>query len=169
VQNTITGAWAKFTGWNAQCWLNSSNGLFFGSGNAVVRAWQGSTDNTLGIQADVLPAFGYFGAKARNKFFTMVRPYLLTNGNPSVDYALNVDFAEQQPNGTLSFNAPTGMTWGAMTWGSMTWGGSLVPVQGWNTVGAVANAAAIRLRVLNNGAAVRLSNVDYLHQLGGVL
>jgi hypothetical protein len=168
-QNTITGAWAKFTGWNAHCLLNASSGLYFGSNNAVVKAWVGEVDVTNPIQADVLPAFSYFGAKARNKFFTMVRPYILTNGSPSIDYSLNIDFAEQQPTGSLAYIPPTGMVWGSMTWGTMTWGGSLVPVQGWNTVGAVANAASIRLRVLNNGSVVRLSSVDYLHQVGGIL
>jgi hypothetical protein len=59
--------------------------------------------------------------------------------------------------------------WGAMVWGSMVWGGSLVPLASWNTVGAVANSASIRLRVLNNGSDVRWTNTDYLHQLGGIL
>lgn len=168
-QNTITGAWTKFVGWDARCWVDSFDGLYYGSGNAVVRAWTGTTDNGIGIVADVLPAFSLFGQQARNKFFTMVRPNILTNGSPSIDYGLNVDYAVQQTQGTLSFTPPTGMTWGSMVWGSMTWGGSLVPVNQWQTVGAVCNSAAIRLRVLNNGADVRLTNVDYLHQVGGVL
>jgi len=145
------------------------DGLYYGSGNAVVRAWKGTTDNGEGIVADVLPAFSQFGQEARNKFFTMVRPNILTNGSPSIDYGLNVDYAIQQPQGTLSFTPPTGMTWGSMVWGSMIWGGSLVPVNQWQTVGAVSNSAAIRLRVMNNGSDVRLTNVDYLHQVGGVL
>lgn len=168
-QNTITGAWCKFTGWDARCWVNSSLGLFYGSGDAVVQAWVGNLDNSIGIQADCLPAFSYFGQKARNKFFTMVRPNILTNGSPSVEYALNTDFVPQDPAGALNYAPPSGMVWGTMTWGSMTWGGALTVMSGWNTVGAVANSAAIRLRVLNNGSDVRFNNVDYLHQLGGVL
>lgn len=168
-QNTITGAWTKFVGWDAHCWLDAADGLYYGSGDAVVKAWNGTTDNGIGIVADVLPAFSQFGQKARNKFFTMVRPNVLTNGTPSIDYGLNVDYAIQQPQGTLSFSSPTGMVWGSMVWGTMVWGGSLVPVNQWQTVGAVADSAAIRLRVLNNGADVRLTNVDYLHQVGGIL
>ncbi len=169
VQNTITGAWAKFESWDARCWLNAVNGLFYGGANAVFQAWIGSTDAGIGIQADVLPAFSQFGQMARNKFFTLVRPNLLTNGAPSADYGLNVNYAIQDPTGTLSFTPPSGMVWGSMVWGEMTWGGSLVPFSNWQTVGAVADSAAIRLRVLNNGADVRLTNVDYLHQVGGVL
>jgi hypothetical protein len=168
-QNTITGSWAKFTGWNAYEWLNASSGLYYGGDTAVVKAWVGNTDNTVAIQGDCLPAFSYFGQKARNKFFTLVRPNILTNGNPSIDYGLNVDFAPQDPVGTLSYIPPTGMAWGSMVWGTMVWGGSLISISSWNTVGAVANSAAIRLRVLGNGSEVRLTNVDYLHQLGGIL
>ncbi len=168
-QNTITGAWTRFVGWDARCWLDAVDGLYYGSGNAVVRAWYRTTDNGVGIVADVLPAFSQFGQEARNKFFTMVRPNILTNGSPSINYGLNVDYAIQQPQGTLSITPPTGMQWGSMVWGSMIWGGSLVPVNQWHTVGAVSNSAAIRLRVMNNGSDVRLTNVDYLHQVGGIL
>jgi hypothetical protein len=51
-----------------------------------------------------------------------------------------------------------------MVWGSMVWGGGLRPITGWNTVGAVANSASLRLKVQNNGAEVRFNNVDYLFQ-----
>lgn len=169
VQNTITGAWTKFKGWDASCWLHSDDGLFFGSDNSVVRAWAGATDNELGIIADVLPAFSEFGAQVQNKFYTMVRPNILTNGTPSVTYGLNVDYAIQDPQGTLSYNPPTSMIWGSMVWGSMIWGGSLVPLSAWQTVGAVSKSAAIRLRVNNSGSDVRLTNVDYVYQIGGLL
>jgi hypothetical protein len=169
VQNTITGAWAKFKGWNAYCWLDAFSGLYYGGDNAVYRAWVNSTDDSLGIQADVLPSFQDFKVPARNKFFTMIRPNLLTNGTPSADYGLNVNYALQMPMGALSFSAPTGMIWGGMVWGSMIWGGGLTQQSNWQTVGAVAESAAMRLRVLNNGADVRLTNVEYLYQLGGIL
>jgi hypothetical protein len=169
VQNTISGAWTKFKGWNANCWLNSPSGLYFGSDSAVVKAWTSNTDNGVGIVADVLPAFSQFGSGARNKFFTMVRPNILTNGSPSINYGLNIDYTIQDPQGVLSYSPPTGMVWGSMVWGSMVWGGALVASSSWQTVGAVAKSASMRLRVNNGGADVRMTNVDYLHQVGGVL
>ena len=165
-QNTITGAWTKLTGWNATVWLNSANGLYYGDTNSVKKAWVGNLDNTTPIQADVLPAFSYFGNKARNKYFTMVRPYLQSSGNPSVLYGINTDFNVSEPNGTLSYTPPTGMTWGAMVWGLMTWGGGLTAITAWQTVGAVANSAAVRMKVQNNGTDVRFTNMDYLYQQG---
>lgn len=163
-QNTITGAWAKFTGMEATVWLRSSLGLYFSDGTTVFKAWEGNQDNGASIVADCLPAFGYFGSKAQNKYFTMVRPYLQTSGSPSVLYGLNVDFAPQNVNGTLSYVPPSGMVWGSMVWGSMVWGGGLTHIAQWQTVGAVANTAAIRIKVQNNGSEVRFNNVDYLYQ-----
>jgi hypothetical protein len=169
VQNTITGAWAKFKGWNAYDFVNASTGLYYGGDTAVVKAWTGKLDNGISIEADCLPAFSYFSEKARNKFFTLVRPNILTDAKPSILYGLNTDFTPQEPAGTLNANTPIVMTWGSMVWGDMVWGGVLQTLSAWNTVGAVANSAAIRLKVLNNGADVRLTNIDYLHQTGGIL
>lgn len=163
-QNTITGSWCKFTGWNASSWLYASTGLYYGGDTAVYNAWTGNVDVDAPIQADILPAFNYFGAKAFNKFFTMVRPYLRTTGTPSVLYSLNIDYLPQDATGALSYTPPTGMVWGSMVWGSMVWGGSLTSITAWQTIGAVANAASIRLRVQNNGAELQFTNTDYLFQ-----
>lgn len=166
-QNTITGAWAKFDGMNALCWRNASTGLYFGALGGVYKAWVGNFDTIVvnggnaSIVADVLPAFGYFGSKALNKYFTMVRPYIQTNGSPSILYGLNTDFVSKAPTGVLSYSPPTGMVWGSMTWGSMTWGGGNRSLASWKTVGAVANSAAIRLKIQGNGAEVKFISNDY--------
>lgn len=168
-QNTITGAWCRFLGWDANCWLSASSGLYFGDDTTVKKAWTGNVDITTPIQADVCQAFSYFGVKAANKYFTMIRPYIQSTGRPSILYALNTDFNLEDPTGTLSYLAPGGMVWGAMTWGSMVWGGGLTSLLGWQTVGEVANSAALRMKIQGNGAEVRFTNVDHVYQLGGIL
>lgn len=169
VQNTITGAWAKFTGWDARCFISSFDGLYYGDSNSVTKAWVVSTDKGVAIQGDLLPAFSDFRAQGRNKFFTMLRPNVLTDASPSLQYGLNVNYAPQEPTGTLSSSTPSGMVWGSMVWGSMTWGGGLTALSQWQTVGDVGFSGAARLKCLNNGADVRLTSVDYLYQVGGIL
>lgn len=168
-QNTITGAWSRFTGWNATVWLSATSGLYYGESTKVRKAWTGNLDGSTPIQFDVCGAFGYYGAKSSGKYFTMVRPYIQSTGSPSILYALNTDFQLSEPSGALSTSSPTGMVWGSMTWGSMTWGGGLASTVRWQTVGAFANAAAIRLKGQNNGADVRYTNCDAVYQLGGLL
>lgn len=169
VQNTITGAWGKFVGWNAYDLLNASTGLYYAGSNAVVKAWVGNADNGLPIQADCAPAFSHFKQPGRNKFFTMVRVNIATTGQPSINYGLNTNFTLNDASGSLNVLPATGMVWGTMVWGSMVWGGQLRSLASWNTVGDVANYASIRLKVLNNSSQVQISNIDYLHQLGGIL
>lgn len=169
-QNTITGAWCKFEGWDAQCWLYSRNGLFYGDSTSVQQAWQGNLDDTAPIQADVIMSYQYFGDVASNKFFTMVKPYLMANGSPSILYGLCGDFKETEPEGVFAYESPTGMVWGSMYWGTMVWGGGMSSItSGWHTVGVVANAAALRLKVQNNGSEVRFMNVSHVHNHGGIL
>jgi len=169
-QNTITGAWTKFDGWDAQCWLYSRDGLFYGDSTSIQKAWQGNLDDTAPIQADVLMSYQYFGDVASNKYFTMVKPYLLANGSPSILYGLCGDFKETEPEGQFAYESPVGMVWGDMYWGTMVWGGGMTPItSGWHTVGVIANAAALRLKVQNNGSEVRLMNVSHVHNHGGIL
>jgi hypothetical protein len=172
VQNTITGSWAKFTGWDATCWLHSLSGLFFSTGTKIVKAWTGYFDGGAVINADVVLSFQYFGDKAANKYFTMVKPYIFSTGAPTVKYGLCPDFNILEPEGDFNYTAPTGMIWGDMYWGtpSMPWGGALVSITGgWHTVGAVANTAALRMKIQNNGSDVRFNNVSYVFNHGNVL
>lgn len=168
--NTITEAWTKFTGWDARTFISSSAGLFFGDSNSVKKAWTGNLDGTASIQFDALTSFQFFGAETQNKYFTMLRPYLLTGGTPSILYGINGNFQQVDPTGVLSYTPPSnGMVWGAMTWGSMVWGGSLTSATNWNTVGGVYNAAAVRLKGQNNGASLEWSATDFAYQMGGIL
>lgn len=172
VQNTITGAWTKFTGWNASVWLSIADGLFYGDDNSVQKAWEGYLDDATPITADVLPSFQYYGNLASNKYFTMVKPYLMSSGSPSILYGMNADFVDEAPQGVFNYEPPGGMIWGSMQWdtASMKWGGGVTRILGgWHTVGTVANAASLRMQIQNNGAETRFMNWSTVYQTGGIL
>lgn len=169
-QNTISGAWTTFTGWDANCFTTVEDALYFGDDTGVRKAWQGNLDGTGVIVADGLQAFSYFGDPARVKQFTLVRPMLSTDGNPSFLYGLNVDFFPQDVNGVLSYTPPNAsMTWGSMVWGEMVWGGSMSNITAPRSVGSVGSAAALRLKVQGNGASVHWAATDFVFQAGGFL
>jgi len=170
VQNTISGAWTVFTGMNARCWEVAGQSIYFGSGNFVAKAWTGQFDLTAQIQADALPAYQDFKYRAANKYFTMVRPALVTDGNPSILFGLDLDFLNTEASGSFSFiPLPGAMIWGTMVWGSMVWGGSLRQISSWQTVGGVGYYAAIRLTAQANGSQLQWNATDYVYQPGGVL
>ena len=167
--NSISGAWTKFTGWQAHTFRNTLSGLYFGDANSVKLAWEGNSDGQNLIVADGLPSFQDFGSSAQNKSFTMVRPFLQTDGRPSVLYSINGDYVPQEPTGTLSYTPPGGMVWGSMVWGSMIWGGSLTQLSIWNAVGGIYRAAAIRLKVQSNSSNVEWAATSYVYERGGLL
>lgn len=167
--NSISGAWTKFTGWFANTFRNTSLGLFFGNSNSVKLAWDGNSDGPNLIVADGLASFQSFGNGAQNKLFTMVRPFIQTDGKPSVLYSINGDYIPQEPSGTLSYTPPGGMFWGTMIWGSMVWGGQITQLSNWNTVGGVYRAASLRLKVQSNSSNVEWSATSYVYETGGLL
>lgn len=169
VQNSISEAWTKFTGWNAITFADTQQGLLYGDSDSIKNAWEGKVDGETMVVADALQSFQSFGSPAENKYFTMVRPFLRSDGAPSILYAINGDYAPQEPTGVLSFSPPTGMIWGQMVWGSMTWGGEFRQLGGWNTLGGVYYAAALRMKVQSNASTVEWASTSFVYQPGGLL
>lgn len=170
VMNTITGSWATFTGWNASCFAVQGSTLYFGGSGVVAKAWTGTTDNSNSIIAEALPAFNYFKTRGRQKRFTMARPLLTTDGNPSLLGKLNVDFDTTSPTGSLAY-VPTAnsMAWGSMVWGSMVWGGSQVVKKQWQHASGIGYAGSYHMLIQNNSANVSWKSIDYVYEIGGVI
>lgn len=168
-QNTITGAWTKFEGWDANVFRNTRQGLFFGSNGTVNQAWVGNVDGQAMIVADVLQAFNDFNSPALNKQFTLVRPYIQSDGNPSILYDVNGDYVAKDPTGVLTYQPPGGMIWGTMIWGEMVWGGSMRELSGWNTVGGIYKAVGLRLKVQSNQSSVDWASTNFYYTFGGLL
>ena len=73
--NTITKAWCRYVGINANCWEFISDRLHFGGNDgAVYQAEIGLTDNGATISAQAKQAFSYFGDPGTQKRFTGARP-----------------------------------------------------------------------------------------------
>jgi hypothetical protein len=62
VMNTITKAWANFTGWAANCWELLNDNLYFGGNTVVRKAWDTYADNMQPITGECKQAFSYFGS-----------------------------------------------------------------------------------------------------------
>lgn len=169
VQNTITGAWTRFKGWDAQTWCNSSAGMLFGDSDSVKIAWQGESDDGEVIKCDVVTAFSDFKKPARRKLITLVSPYFRTNGNPSILYGVCGDYIIEDVEGEMHFNQPEGMVWGSMVWGEMVWGNRFRPSQTWSTVGKLCRSAAIRIKAQNNYSSLEWAATNIVYQTGSVL
>lgn len=169
---TPTGAWCRFLGWDAFCWCEIDNAIYFGAAGKTVKAWTGFADGDSNINGEALQAFSPFGAATGIKHFKMARPMLRTNGSPSVLIGVNADFDTTPPSGPLSFaGSALSMTWGApsMDWGSMVWGSGSVIYNEWQGVSAVGTYGAMHLLTASQGVDIQWASTQFLFENGGVM
>jgi len=169
--NTLTGAWGKFTNIEANCWELFGSDAYFGGDEKVYKFWSQDKDDTSNIDAEAKQAFSYFGSRGLIKHFKMIRPILLSDGNPSFSAALNVDYEDVPVNASLTFSPITGGVWDTARWDAGLWGGDLAVIRDWQTLVAVGTAAALRLQSQSGGnpSELRWEATDFLYEVGDVL
>jgi hypothetical protein len=176
VMNTTTGAWCRFTGWDAACFEILDNQLYMGMSGKVAKAWYGLDDFGSIISCYAKPAFDYFQPRGRLKFMKMVQPILTIQGTVGVDQALDIDFADGNTYDSTSFTTGgTGAVFDTGIWvadgglGSV-WAGDPTPSLDWKTLSAMPfRCAAPRLRVLSQGATVEWAATNYAFEVGGIV
>lgn len=162
VMNTVTGSWGQFTGMNAGCWATANDLLYFGGNSGVVyQADIGYLDNSEQIQWECQTSWQAWGGKA-NKYFTAVRPIMLTGGGISFAIGVDVDFVVTTPQGTLLTPTLTGMVW-PWTWPG-TWGGQNSLNAEWQSVGSIGTWASVHLKGITKGSACQINAMDLAAQ-----
>ena len=172
VMNTITQAWANFTGWGANCFTLWKDYLYFGGNQFVGLAWNGTTDNGTTITADGKQAFNFCNSPTTVKRFTMIRPYIVTNGGTAgLQAAINVDFDDSYPYGSASISpVPSGAgVWGTSLWGTGIWGSSSIVQKYWQGVVGEGYSVAIRVRAAINGLTAQWMASDVVFEPGAIL
>ena len=173
VMNTITGAWCRFIGWNANCFATLGDNLYFGSNlkgantGFVAKCDTGFADDEGFISGEAKTAFQYFGNPGLLKRFTMARPVYKTSGKAVPALVLDVDFSNLQPLGLASYSGSVGAKWGD-PWGAL-WGTGEDIQKDWQWVSGVGYAAALHMKVVNNVSSLQWMSVDYCFETGGIL
>lgn len=156
VLNTVTGAWCRFTGWNARCWTYFNGAVYYGDANGkVLRAEYGPSDNGVTINAIMVTAFNTLKYPGRLKDIFLCRPILSADVQINPSLAIAVDYIV--PTLAMVSSTPATGTW--FTWGTSTWGGpdlwrsESISIS-WNGVGNVGTMIAIAFGVtIDAGAA----------------
>lgn len=182
VMNTITGAWSTWNkennGFNAACWDVFEDQLYFGANGKVIIGDVGESDDGASIQADVKPAFSYFGNLGQSKFFTMVRPIFLSDGKVTPSFALCLDYNDVAPP-AAPLSQGTGASdgtspWDTSPWDTSAWGSSpnsplYVINKNWQAIGGIGYAASLRIATNTLNVKASLQSIDYVYEPGGVL
>lgn len=175
VMNTTTGAWCRFTNWNANCFAVLEDALYFG-GNLgapntgyVAQADTGNSDDGDYIFGEVKTAFQYFDAPGNLKRWTMVRPVFYTAGTMTPSLRMDVDFEDVTPTSTGSFTSTSGTLWDTALWDTFPWGSVSSIKKDWQGASGIGYAGALHMRIVNNETAVQWMSVDYVYEVGQIL
>lgn len=170
VMNTITGAWARFTGWPASCFCVFSDGLYFGQDGGNRHAWAGPSDNAEPIKSEVVQAFNYFGNRNQQKQFRMVRPVLGWDINPAkILLGVDVDFVINVPTATIfPVSDSEILVWDVGRWDTNTWGGEEELKADWYAANGIGFAGAIHMLVESSAAGISYSSCDIIWEAGSV-
>lgn len=150
VMNTLSGAWCKFTGMNANCWeLYNDDPYFGGNDGNVYLADTGGTDYNSTLEADLMTAYNYFGDRGHQKKWSMCRPQITTDSQAQLGLAFNTDFQDNAPIATPTTPATLTYDWDAAgsLWDQALWAGEVTNQSNWTSVTGLGYCASIRLVV----------------------
>lgn len=167
--NTISRAWGKYTGYNANCFQLFNEESYFGGNGFVGKAWNGNTDAGNTIQGVALQAFSAYGSSGKLKRFTMTRPILRATGTPSVQGSMNIDFAKEITTTALSYTPTNDAVWDSALWDVGVWGGGYNIYQQWQGVNGVGYYGAPQMRMATNGVDVRWVSTDVVFEEGQII
>lgn len=156
VMATLTGAWCRFTGWNANTFCIFNNNLYWGDnvGN-INQGYVGGSDFLSAISADMQCAFNYFDDPGRTKRMTMIQPLLVAGGSVTPSLEVDADFGTSTTASPITFLSGSTL-WDSAIWDQSVWPQDTVNLTNWYSVSALGHALAVRMKMAigNNQAGV---------------
>lgn len=169
VMNTNTGAWTRFTGWNAICFTVWGRRLYFGDTNGVVHmADEGHADGAEDIRLECKQAYNIFddgyGSGDMNKLFHFARLTVASEGTPAVSGELSVDFVEDQPDFAVVLESGGGDLWDVALWDIATWETGIRTQYVVVSLGKLGTAASLWLRASLNGTGLKWYTTKFIYE-----
>lgn len=175
VMNTITGAWCRFEGIDANCWEMLNDDLYFGGNTGTVYlADYGSSDNGAEIECIAQSAFNYFEDRGHNKRFAMIRPTIITDFSVTPGIGIYVDFNKTGFISTAS-TAMAGPLWDTAIWDDAIWPEEAVADQDWHSISGIGHCASVVciVNTIDSGSAdgivLQLNSYDITFERGGIV
>lgn len=151
VSNTETGAWGRYTGWDARCMEVFGGRLFMGGADGrVVIANVGGDDEGQAYTGTVLPLYDDFGAPASLKIPTTGRSVVRGTSRIAGQVSFMAEYTLTLPSAPSAASISSiGSIWGAGIWGTSVWGGGLADIvsQDWSSLGGRGVACSLAYQV----------------------
>lgn len=175
VMNTITQAWCKFTGWDAEDFGIFNGELYFTDGTAVYKAWTGTDDNDANIVFYAKQAFNNFKDMRLKKIQTFM-PIVAVDGNVAYLVDVDVDFEDDDITGTATYTVTSGAKWDESQWDDILtsppayWASGLEVIRQTSSPSEWAGVwLAPKLKVTSNALTMQWMASQITYELGGTL
>lgn len=148
VMNTLTGAWCKYDGIHANCWVVFRDNLYFGGNDgAVYQADVGSADVATPISATAQTAYQPFSNPGTLKHFTALQALITSSQGSQPSLGISVDFQETSDMSTLSSVGSTGIAlWDQAEWDDSEWAGTIQQTNYWVSIPALGRFASVKIQ-----------------------
>jgi hypothetical protein len=170
VMNTITGAWCRFTGWNAAAMLVLDGRLFFAVGRTVKEGWTGFDDSNGVITCLAATAFTYGPVKARGKKVTMVRPVMQASSPITFGLALDSNFVTRTALSSSSSLTSGQSLFDSAVYDTSLWADGTVAMNKWKVVSHnPGKSFSLRCQVSVKDIQVTWAATDFIGEAGSIL
>lgn len=148
IMNTLTGAWCKFEGQHANCWVVFRDKLYYGGNDgAVYEADTGSADVEKAIVGVAQCAYQAFASPGTLKHFTAMQALITSSQGSQPSLGISVDFGETTDMSTPSSVGSTGVAlWDQASWDSALWNASVQQTNNWVSLPALGRFASVRIQ-----------------------
>jgi len=180
VMNTLTGAWCRFIGINANAIIDYDGMLIYsqtGLTNSFIgQMLIGTGDFGNDIQTTILTAYNYLEQPIAQKDIKLVRPTLKVTDEITLYMGISVDFQDLQDSdyGPIDFPVitdPMAGYWDDTDWDDSTWVQDFFsPLQWCTPPHKVGFAIAVGVQSLTSTSTIQLASFDIAFELGqGIL
>lgn len=169
VQNVSTGAWCRFTGWDAEAMLATGSALYFSVGSSVYQAWEGAEDHGAAIIAKAkLPPNAFHSAVQRH-FIKLLRVNSSLKGSFPMQLGLARDYGDGAYSGSLTTVVQNLAAWDEAVWDQATWPEDGNSSSVWKTVNHFpGHVVSLKLRIAAKGVDFTWYSTDYILQQGNL-
>jgi hypothetical protein len=175
VANVRTGAWARYIGYDSNCFAVYNNALYYGTSDGrVMQAETGGQDGgSATYTMTIFPSYNDLGSPAITKHVKMVRPRIQSAYPIVPQVTVKVDFdTTKPPQPTASSSAETGALWDTALWDVATWPAALNDLSFWTDAEGFGSmiSPVIQLTLSTSVTPdVRLTQIEILYENGNPL
>ncbi len=161
VMNTLTGAWCRFTGWDANTFQVFNDNLYFGGNDGrVYQADTGASDLYSPIDATGLAAFNYYKSRGVLKNFGFIRAVITTDASLRPAIGMATDYRNNAVIGTPSISSSVAAVYDTAIWDAAAYSIEGQTVADWQSLSVQGHCGAVKFRVLSGGPIMSVWDVD---------